>query len=518
MSWKPEVEDAERRRELARELGGADAVARQHAQGRGTVRERIGALADPGSFQEWGGLTGEAELDESGRLRGYRPANVVAGVARIDGRPCVIGADDFTIRGAAYSAAGIKKGQFADELAIRRRFPLVRLLEGGGASITGATGVRGRSGYDMTAPSLLNLLCVDALASVPVVCAALGPVAGFPAARLVASHFSLMTRDTAQVLTGGPALVERALRQKVTKEELGGSQVHAKSGVVDNVVADEAEVFRQVRAFLSYLPASVWDDAPIAPCDDPPEREEEELLSLVPRERRRAYKVRRAIELVVDRGSFFELTTGYAREQVTGLARANGHPIGVLANDCRFAGGSMTAEGAQKVRRFIDLCDTFHLPILSFVDEPGFMIGPEAERAGTIRYGTQALFAASQSEVPWLAVLLRKAFGVAAGIHLGRSSTVVAWPSAEAGALPVEAGVALAFGREIAAAADPEARRRELEEELARAQSILPRAEDFGIHDLIDPRKTRPLLCRWVEEIQAQLRPLRGPRARTLRP
>ena len=518
MSWKPEVDEAERRRELARELGGQEAVARQHAQGRGTVRERIEALADPGSFQEWGGLTGEAELDEQGRVRSYRPANVVTGVVRIDGRPVVVGGDDFTIRGAAYSPAGIKKGQFADELAIRRRIPLVRLLEGGGASITGATGVRGRSGYDMTAPSLLNLLCVDALASVPVVCAALGPVAGFPAARLVASHFSLMTRDTAQVLTGGPALVERALRQKVTKEELGGSQVHAKSGVVDNVVADEAEVLRQVRAFLSYLPQSVWEGAPVAPCDDPPEREEEELLSLVPRERRRAYKVRRAIELVVDRGSFFELTTGYAREQVTGLARAKGYPIGVLANDCRFAGGSMTAEGAQKVRRFIDLCDTFHLPILSLVDEPGFMIGPEAERAGTIRYGTQALFAASQSEVPWLAVLLRKAFGVAAGIHLGRYATVVAWPSAEAGALPVEGGVALAFGREIAAAADPEARRRELEEEVARAQSILPRAEDFGIHDLIDPRRTRPLLCRWIEEVQAQLRPLRGPRARTLRP
>ena len=518
MSWKPELDEAERRRELALEQGGAEAVARQHAQGRLTVRERIATLADPGSFQEWGGITGEAALDEHGRVRAFTPANVVTGIVRIDGRPCAIGGDDFTLRGAAYSAVGIKKGLFADELAIRRRIPLVRLLEGGGASITGATGVRGRSGYDMTAPSPLNLLCVEALAAVPVACAALGPVAGFPAGRLVASHFSVMTRDTAQVLTGGPALVERALRQKVTKEQLGGAQVHAKSGVIDNVVADEAEALRQIRTFLGYLPSSVWDGPPVRACDDPPEREEEELLSIVPRERRRAYKVRRVIQLVVDRESFFELTTGYAREQVTGLARANGHPIGVIANDCHFAGGSMTAEGAQKVRRFIDFCDTFHLPILSLVDEPGFMIGPEAERAGTIRYGMQALFAASQSEVPWLAVILRKAFGVAAGIHLGRYATVVAWPSAEAGALPVEGGVALAFGREIAAAADPEARRRELEEEVARAQSIFPRAEDFGIHDLVDPRRTRALLCRFVDEIGPQLASLRGPRARTLRP
>ena len=518
MSWKPELDEAERRRELALGHGGPEAVARQHQQGRLTVRERIQALADPESFQEWGGITGEAELDAEGRVRAFTPANVVAGVARIDGRPCVIGGDDFTLRGAAYSAVGIKKGLFADELAIRRRIPLLRLLEGGGASITGATGVRGRSGYDMTAPSPLNLLCVEALAAVPVACAALGPVAGFPAGRLVASHFSVMTRDTAQVLTGGPALVERALRQKVTKEELGGAQVHARSGVVDNVVPDEAEAFRQLRAFLGYLPSSVWEGPPLRSCDDPADREEEELLSIIPRERRRAYKVRRVIQLVVDRDSFFEITTGYGREQVTGLARANGHPIGVLANDCHFTGGSMTAEGAQKVRRFIDFCDTFHLPILSLVDEPGFMIGPDAERAGTIRYGMQALFAASQSEVPWLAVLLRKAFGVAAGIHLGRLATVVAWPSAEAGALPVEGGVALAFGREIAAAPDPEARRRELEEEVARAQSIFPRAEDFGIHDLIDPRRTRALLCRWIDEIQGQLAGLRGPRARTLRP
>jgi acetyl-CoA carboxylase carboxyltransferase component len=518
MSWKPEVDEVERRRELARELGGPEAVARRHAQGRLGVRERIEALVDAGSFQEWGGVAGEAQPDAEGRAVRFTPANVVVGVARIDGRPCVVGGDDFTIRGGAYSAVGIKKGLFADELAIRRQIPLVRLLEGGGASVVGASGVRGRSGYDMTAPSALNLAAVEALSTVPVVCAALGPVAGFPAGRLVASHFSLLARGTAQVLTGGPALVERALHQRLSKEELGGAEVHARSGVVDNVAEDEPDAFRQIRTFLGFLPPNVFEPPPVAACDDPPERESEELLSIVPRNRRRAYKMRRVIELVVDRGSFFETTPGFAREQITGLARASGHPMGVLANDCCFAGGAMTAEGAQKVRRFIDLCDTFHLPILSLVDEPGFMIGPEAERAATIRHGMQALFAAAQSEVPWLAVLVRKAFGVAAGIHLGRRATVVAWPSAEAGALPVESGVALAYGREIAAAPDPEARRRELEEEVARAQSILPRAEDFGVHDVIDPRRTRAVVCRWIDEIALELRRLRGPRARGLRP
>jgi acetyl-CoA carboxylase carboxyltransferase component len=518
MSWKREVDEIQRRRELAAELGGADAVAAQHAKGRLTVRERIAALVDDGSFREHGAIAGQSETDAEGRLKSFQPANVVTGIARIDGRPVVIGGDDFTIRGAAYSAAGLRKGQYADELAIRRRVPLIRLLEGGGASVAGTTGVRGRSGYDMVSPPPLNLLCVEALASVPTVCAALGPVAGFPAARLVASHFSIMTRDTAQVLVGGPALVERALGETATKEELGGWQVHLRSGVVDNVADDEADVWRQMRVFLSYLPANVWETPPVLDSDDPPSRAEEELLSIVPRNRRRAYDMRRLIGLVVDRGSLFEKTPLYGRSQITGLARVRGQPVGVLANDPHHLGGSMSADGAQKVRRFVELCDAFSLPIVSFVDEPGFMIGTEAERAGTIRHGMSAMFAVLQTEVPWLAVVVRRAFGVALGIHLGRGCAVLAWPSAESGALPVEGGVALAFGREIAEAPDPDARRRELEDELAAAQSVFPRAEDFGVHHLIDPRETRAHLCSWIDEIQGQLRLRRAPRTYTMRP
>ncbi|MCZ6782828.1 MAG: propionyl-CoA carboxylase [Proteobacteria bacterium] len=518
MSWKPEVDELERRRELARKHGGDEAVERQHARGRLAVRERIDALVDARSFSEIGGIAGRAEIDDEGRLESFTPANVVVGMARIDGRPAVVCGDDFTIRGAAYSAVGLRKGHYADELAIRRRVPLVRLLEAGGATIEGASGVRGRSGYDMVAPPSLNLLCVEALASVPVVCAALGPVAGFPAARLVASHFSLMTRDTAQVLTGGPALVERALGEVVTKEELGGADVHLRSGVVDNVAEDEADAWRQIRCFLSYLPSNAWQAPPVAESDDPPDRREEALLSVVPRNRRRAYKMRRVIEAVVDRGSFFELSPLYGRSQITGLARLKGHPVGVLANDCFQSGGAMTAEGAQKIRRFVDTCDNFGLPLVSFVDEPGFAIGSDAERAGTIRYGMAAMFAVLQTTVPWMAVIIRKSFGVAAGIHLGAAPTAVAWPSTESGSMPVEGGVALAYGREIAASDDPERRRRELEDEIAAAQSVFPRAEDFGVHDLIDPRETRPVLCDWIDQIGPQLAARRGPRRTTLRP
>ncbi len=519
MSWQNEVDEIERRRKRALEHGGAAAVEKQHGRGRLTVRERIDALVDRDTFREHGRVTGSSDTGEAGDET-FAPANTVVGLAEIGGRRVVIGGDDFTQSGGAYSPAGLKKGLYVDELAIKRRLPLVRLLEAGGASVTGTGGARGRSGYDMTAPPMLNVLCMEALASVPVVCAALGPVAGYPAGRLAASHFSLMTKDTAQVLTGGPAVVERALGEATSKEELGSAKVHGRSGVVDNVVDDEEDAFRQMRKFLSYMPQNAWSAPPRFDVGDVRDRCEPALLEIVPLERRRAYKMRKLIEMVVDGRSFFEMTRGYGRSQITGLARVDGHPVGVLANDCMFDGGSMTAEGAQKVRRFVEMCDNFHLPIVSFVDEPGFMIGGAAEQAATIRHGMNAMFAVLQTRTPWFAIVVRKAFGVAQGIHYGYGGTVVAWPSAVSGALPVESGVHLAYRAEIEAADDPEARRRELEDEMAKGQSILPRAEEFGVHDLIDPRETRPRLCEWLDEVEEQvaLHVAAGPRTYSMRP
>ncbi len=504
MSWEEEVEGLRARREAAEQHGGSEAVTKQHARGRLTVRERVTALVDEGSFREHAGITGLGEEDDQGRLKSFVPAGVIVGTGRLDGRPVVVCGDDFTVAGASYSAAGMKKGVYADELAAERRLPMVRLLEGGGARISGL-GQRGRSGYDLTQPSVANVAMVRTLQEVPVVCAALGPVAGFPAARLVTSHLSIMTKHTSQVLIGGPALVERATGEKLTKEELGGPQVALRSGVVDNLAEDEDDVWRQVRRFLSYLPSHVGAPPEIQPTEDPVERREEALLEIIPRERRRAYKMRKLLDLVVDRGSFFEMAPLFGRSQITGLARLGGRPVGVHANDPVHQGGAMTAQGARKVRRFVELCDQFNLPVIALVDEPGFLIGSESERAGTIRFGVEALVAAMQSRVPWASVIVRKSFGVAAGVHLGPGSTTFAWPSAEFGAMPIEGGVALAYRKEISEAPDPEARRRQLEDELAQAQSVFPRAEEFGVHDLIDPRETRPALCGWLDEVQHQL-------------
>lgn len=208
--------------------------------------------------------------------------------------------------------------------------------------------------------------------------------------------------------------------------------------------------------------------------------------------------MRRLVRLIVDGGSFFELGRGFGSSQITGLARFSGMSVGILANDPKVLGGAMDAPGSQKVRRFVDFCQTFHLPIVNIVDEPGFLIGSASEKSGTIRYGMEAISAVVQSTVPWISVVVRRAYGVAAAAHFGHHGRVYSWPSADMGALPVEGGVAVAFRREIAAAEDPEKYRAVLEEQFAARRSAFPRAESFSVHDLIDPRTTRGKVCEWL--------------------
>ena len=281
---------------------------------------------------------------------------------------------------------------------------------------------------------------------------------------------------------------------------------------------DEEDALAQVRRFLSYLPQNVWEVPDMVRNGDDVGRADDELLSIVPKDRRKPFNMRALVKHVVDGDSFFEFDRKYGPGQITGFARLDGQPVGILANDCRFYAGAMSAEGARKVRRFIELCQTFTLPIVSFVDEPGFMIGTESEKAGAIRCGTAAVLAAASCTVPWASVIVRKVFGVAGAAHFGPDAYVLAWPSAEMGALPVEGGVAVAFGREIAAAPDPEAKRLELEAALAARQSPFPRAESFSFHDLIDPRETRPALCEWIDWVRPLLAGLTGPVTFPVRP
>lgn len=517
MSWEKEVEEIRKRRELAKTMGGEEGIARQHSYGKLTIRERIDLIADENSFKETAPMAGAPIYDDDGNMIGYEPANYVIGLANVGGRRVAVGGEDFTQRGGSPNESGLRKSVYCEEIALEYKIPLIRLMEGGGGSVRGSSG-KGRS---MGSPAWTTnrfWSVGQVLAEVPVCCAALGSVAGLPAARLVASHFSVMTKENAQVIIGGPKLVERALGQAITKEDLGGPQVHLKNGVVDNLAEDEEDAFNQIKTFLSYLPQNVWEEPPVVRTDDPADRAEEELLSIIPRDRRKPFNIRKLIKLVVDKGSFFEMGRKYGPGQVTGLARIDGFPVGIFSNDCHFYAGSMTADGAMKVRRFLDMCNMFHIPVVSLVDEPGFMIGPESEAAGTIRHGTAALIAATQSVVPWASVVIRKSYGVAAAAHFGRKSYTMTWPSAEQGALPLEGGVALAFSKEIAAAPDPEAKRKELEEMMAARQSPFGGAENFSVYDLIDPRETRAKLAEWLDWSWPKIKLLLGINATTYRP
>jgi len=507
MNWKKETDEIKIRKKLAKKQGGSKAVALQHAKGRLTLRERIDKLIDKDSFQEQGEIAGGSETNEKGEIQSLTPANFILGFAKINGRSVVIGGEDFTVKGGSPNPAGLRKSVYTEDLALNYKIPLVRLHEGGGGSVAGPAKSKNKGyGGDPVFSRSRFKSVADTLKEIPVVSAALGPVAGLPAARFVASHFRVMTKKTAQLLVAGPAVVERAFGKKMTKEELGGSHIHQLNGVTDNVADSEDEAFIQIKQFLSYMPQSIYELTERRDSEDPIDRKDEELLSIIPKDRQKSYEMRDIVEKISDKDSFFEMTKFFGRGIITGFARINGFCVGIFANDSNFYAGSMSADGARKTTRFVKLCDTFHIPIVSLVDEPGFLIGPEAEVQATILHGTEAVLAVTESTVPWSSVMIRKSFGVAAAAHYGPEGYVLAWPSAESGALPLEGGVAVAFKKEIAAAKDPEAKRKEIEDSMSKQQNPFTRAESFSVHEIIDPRETRRYLAQWAERIQPQLK------------
>lgn len=490
-------------------MGGVDKVKRQHDQGRLTVRERIDRLTDKGSFHEIGAVSGVGEYDSNGELQKLTPANCVFGRARIEGRTVVVVGDDFTVRGGSADASISAKPLMAEEMAHDLRLPIVRIIEGsgGGGSVKtietkGAAnlpgGIGGTRWYRFT---------TDNLSRVPVVALGLGSVAGLGAARLAASHYSIMTRKSAMFVAGPP--VVKALGQDLSKEELGGADIQTRAGAVDHAVDTEEDAFACARRFLSYLPSSVYELPPILPCTDNPERTEETLMSAVPRNRKQVYKIRPIVEQVVDKGSFFEVAKNFGKPIIVGLARLEGRAVMVLASDSFHYGGSWTADACQKVVRWVDFAETFHLPIVYLMDCPGFMIGLDAEKAGTIRHGVRAMAAVNQATVPWCTVILRNAFGVAGVVHqpADRFSIRYAWPSAYWGSLPLEGGIEAAYRADIDAAEDKAEKLKEIEDRLNKLRSPFRSAEKFWVEEIIDPRKTRSLLCEFARLSE----PLRKP-------
>lgn len=513
MSWKPEADEIKQRHEFAEALGGRESIERHHAQNRLTVRERIAGLVDADSFREVGKLTGSAQY-ENGKLKSVTPAPYVMGLASIDGRPVAIGGEDFTVRGGtSWGSTRRKGGQggFVEDLAHEYRIPLINLIDGAGGSVTSAA----KRGYTVF-PGIHGFeRSVELLGEVPVISAVLGTAAGGPAGRAILSHWSVMVKGSSQIFAAGPPVVERSLGEKVDKEQLGGAHVAVDvAGTVDNVVNSETDCFAAIKRFLSYLPQNVWHLPPVVKCDDPVERREEALLSIVPRERRQAYNMKKLISLIVDRDSMFEIQPTYGRSVITSFARMDGKVVGVIANNPLVYGGAMDIKAAKKQTHFMELCDTFHIPIIFLVDVPGFMVGTQAEAAATLREGMRAVYVGLQLTVPMLTVVIRKCYGMAGMGTTDKNGLdlKIAWPSAEWGSLPVEGGVAAAYRREIQAAADPELRVREIEAELRKFASPVLTAEAFAVEDVIDPRDTRPYLCRFINAMQDKLATTVGPK------
>ncbi|PLC48400.1 methylmalonyl-CoA carboxyltransferase [Pollutimonas subterranea] len=497
MTWQPEIDELAYRKQLASALGGAEKVARHKAAGKLTVRERIATCADPESFHEIGALTGTGQYDAQGKLIGLTPANLVIGRARISGRPVVLVGDDFTVRGGANDGSIGDKLIYAEKMARDLRLPMVRLVDGtgGGGSVRNIE----TKGHTLIPTMKVWQHVVENMSLVPVVSLALGSVAGMGAARVAASHYSVMVKDSSQLFNAGPPVVARA-GQHIEKNDLGGSHIHTRNGVVDDEAASEADALERVRRFLSYLPSNVFELPPRGEINDDTNRRDEWLLSAIPRNSRSVYKIRPIVETLVDNGSFMEMGRYWGKGLVTGLARIDGWPVAVVASDPYHYGGGWDGPTAEKFTRFVDLAEVFHLPVLNLVDIAGFQIGLEAEKAGIMRYGVRALAAVYQTTTPWCSLILRRAYGVAAAghQHMGRYNFRYAWPSGNWGSLPIEGGLDVAYKAEIEGADDPVQKRAEIEQRVRSLTSPFRSAEAFVIEDIIDPRDTRRLLCEFA--------------------
>ncbi len=502
MTWQKELEELAQRQAFAEQMGGAEKVERQHARGKLDARQRIAGIVDAGSFREIGKIAGSGSYDDTGELTHLAASNYIFGRGNIEGRPVVVTADDFTVRGGASDASIHRKMIQAEKMAHEMGMPLIRMIDGTG----GGGSVKSIEDYGATiVPAVPGWGDVVAnLDAVPVVALALGPTAGLGAARIVASHYSVMVKGLSQLFSAGPALVE-AIGEASDKESLGGSGIHTRNGVVDDEVANEYEAFAAGRRFLSYLPGQVGALAARTASSDPVHRREEDLLSLVPRDAKQVYSMRRAMRMIFDTDSLFEMGRLWGRAAITAFARLDGFPVAVIASDPSFLGGSWEAKTSEKVERFVKLADQFKLPIVHLVDNPGFMIGKAAEEAGTIRYGVEAMNAIYRATVPLASVVVRRAFGIAGSAmsNADKFQYRFAWPSGDWGSLPIEGGIEVAYKSELEQVAkdggDPAAHLETIRDRLNKVRSPFRSAEKFSMEDIIDPRDTRPLLCEFAD-------------------
>jgi len=500
MSLDPKIQRLRELREQARLGGGPERIKRQHAKGKLTARERIDLLLDKGSFRELDMFVVHRETAFGMDKKKYLGDSVVTGWGTIDGRLVYVFSQDFTVFGGSLSEVHAEKVCKIMDMALKNGAPLIGLNDSGGARIQ--EGVVSLGGY-------ADIFLRNTLASgvIPQISVIMGPCAGGAVYSPALTDFIVMVKNTSYMFITGPDVVKAVTREEVTFEELGGAMTHnTKSGVSHIAAESEADALFLVRELLSYLPSNNMEDPPFVPTTDDPLRTEERLDTIVPDDPSKPYDMKEVIRLIVDDGKFFEIHEHYAQNIVVGFARLGGHSVGIVGNQPAVLAGVLDIDASVKAARFVRFCDAFNIPIVTFVDVPGFLPGVGQEHGGIIRHGAKLLYAYCEATVPKLTVITRKAYGGAYDVmsskHI-RGDLNLAWPSAEIAVMGPEGAVNIIFRRELAEAEDPEAKRQELVRQY-REQFAHPyiAAGRGYIDDVIEPHETRPRLINGLEMLQ----------------
>jgi propionyl-CoA carboxylase beta chain len=480
----------EEMREAARGGGGERRVQAQHAKGKLTARERLELLFDQGSFEEWDMFVEHRSTDFGMAEQKVPGDGVVTGYGTVNGRLVFAFSQDFTVFGGALSEAHAEKICKVMDQAMKVGAPVIGLNDSGGARIQ--EGVASLAGY-------AEVFQRNVLASgvVPQVSLIMGPCAGGAVYSPAMTDFIFMVKDSSYMFVTGPDVVKTVTHEAVSQEELGGAVTHTtRSGVADLAFENDVEALLQLRRFIDFLPASNREKPPVRPSADSPDREELSLDTLIPAHPNKPYDMRELIEKVVDDGDFFELQPAYARNILTGFARMEGSTIGIVANQPMVLAGCLDIDSSRKAARFVRFCDCFNIPIVTFVDVPGFLPGTAQEFGGIIKHGAKLLFAFAEATVPKVTVITRKAYGGAYDVmsskHL-RGDVNFAWPSAEIAVMGPKGAVEIIFRSDIGDAAKLEARTEEYRRKFA--NPFVAGSRGF-IDDVITPHGTRRRLCR----------------------
>jgi acetyl-CoA carboxylase carboxyltransferase component len=503
------IEGLAKLREAAAHPAPEQAVERQRERGKLTARERVELLLDEGTFVELDRY--RVHRSHNFGLEGNRPLGdgVITGYGEVSGRKVCVFSQDFTVFGGSLGEVYAEKICKVMDLALSTGCPIVGINDSGGARIQ--EGVVSLAGY-------ADIFHRNVLASgvVPQISVVMGPCAGGAVYSPAITDFVFMVEETSHMFITGPDVIKSVTGEDVSFEDLGGAATHnTKSGVAHFSAPDEKSCLDDVRYLLSFLPENNLESAPYFRPTDDPGRMDEDLASLVPDSANRPYDIREAVGGVMDDGEFFEVQEGWAQNLVVGFARLDGHAVGVVGNQPSVLAGTLDIDASVKGARFVRFCDAFNIPLVTFVDVPGFMPGTDQEWGGIIRHGAKLLYAFSEATVPKMTVITRKAYGGAYDVmcskHIG-ADVNVSWPTGEIAVMGAPAAVGIIFRRQIAEVEDPEARRAELIEDYEEQFNNPMVAAEMGfIDDVVDPRETRPYLIKALEMIRAK-RPNRPPR------